>query len=104
MCIQKVCAVPLKCAPSSKKNDRLRLVAGDNSDIPRNLHNIVVSIHPIVTFQALHDYLRPRVAGLLSSSRLSGMFAALAASGFVGSTSKPPASSSLRVGDLILDE
>jgi E3 ubiquitin-protein ligase TRIP12 len=49
----------------------------------------VVSIHAIATFQALHDYLRPRVAGLLSSSRLSGMFAALAASGFVGSTSKP---------------
>ena len=69
---------------------RLRLVAGDESDIPRNLHNIVVSIHAIATFQALHDYLRPRVAGLLSgSSRLSGMFAALAASGFVGSSSKP---------------
>lgn len=66
---------------------RLRLVAGDESDVPRNLHNIVVSIHAIATFQALHDYLRPRVAGLLSSgSRLSGMFAALAASGFVGSS------------------
>ena len=48
-----------------------------------------MSIHAIATFQALHDYLRPRVAGLLSSSRLSGMFAALAASGFVGSSSKP---------------
>jgi E3 ubiquitin-protein ligase TRIP12 len=54
----------------------------------------VVSIHAIATFQALHDYLRPRVAGLLSSSRLSGMFAALAASGFVGSTSKPAADDS----------
>lgn len=64
-------------------------MAGDDSDIPKNLHNIVVSIHAIATFQALHDYLRPRVAGLLNgSSRLSGMFAALAASGFVGS-SKP---------------
>lgn len=62
-------------------------MAGDDSDIPRNLHNIVVSIHAIATFQALHDYLRPRVAGLLSGgSRLSGMFAALAASGLVGST------------------
>lgn len=70
---------------------RLRLVAGDDPDIPRNLHNIVVSIHAIATFQALHDYLRPRVAGLLSSgSRLSGMFAALAASGLVGSTPRPP--------------
>ncbi|KAJ7251448.1 hypothetical protein C8J57DRAFT_1078213 [Mycena rebaudengoi] len=67
---------------------RLRLVAGDESDVPRNLHNIVVSIHAIATFQALHDYLRPRVAGLLGSgSRLSGMLAALAASGFNGSAS-----------------
>ncbi|KAJ7066382.1 ubiquitin-protein ligase [Mycena amicta] len=63
---------------------RLRLVAADDqSDVPRNLHNIVVSIHAIATFQALHDYLRPRVAGLLGSgSRLSGMLAALANSGF----------------------
>ena len=57
----------------------------------------MVSIHAIATFQALHDYLRPRVAGLLSSSRLSGMFAALAASGFVGSTSKPTADDSSKV-------
>ncbi|KAF5336718.1 hypothetical protein D9758_015081 [Tetrapyrgos nigripes] len=67
---------------------RLRLVAEDESGIPRNLHNIVVSIHAIATFQALHDYLRPRVAGLMgsTSSRLSGMLAALAASGFAGSS------------------
>lgn len=71
----------------------------DDSDIPRNLHNIVVSIHAIATFQALHDYLRPRVAGLLNSgSRLHGMLAALAASGFSSSglrghstgTTQPP--------------
>ncbi|PCH36373.1 hypothetical protein WOLCODRAFT_28515 [Wolfiporia cocos MD-104 SS10] len=62
---------------------RLRLVAAEDSDVPKGLSNIVVSIHAIATFQALHDYLRPRVAGLLpSSSRLSGMLAALAASGF----------------------
>ncbi|KAF5336031.1 hypothetical protein D9611_006309 [Ephemerocybe angulata] len=60
---------------------RLRLIAEPDTDIPRNLHNIAVSIHAIATFQALHDYLRPRVAGLLGgNSRLSGMFAALAAS------------------------
>ncbi|KAJ7656329.1 hypothetical protein DFH06DRAFT_991588 [Mycena polygramma] len=70
---------------------RLRLVAGDESDVPRNLHNIVVSIHAIATFQALHDYLRPRVAGLLGGgSRLSGMLAALAASGFTGSAPPTP--------------
>ncbi|KAJ7739810.1 ubiquitin-protein ligase [Mycena metata] len=59
---------------------RLRLVAGDESDVPRNLHNIV----------ALHDYLRPRVAGLLGGggSRLSGMLAALA--GFTGTAARTP--------------
>ena len=57
-------------------------MTAEDSDIPRNLSNIVVRIHAIATFQALHDYLRPRVSGLLSSSsRLSGMLAALAASG-----------------------
>ncbi|KAL0953368.1 hypothetical protein HGRIS_004605 [Hohenbuehelia grisea] len=59
---------------------RLRLVSGEDSEAPRSMHNIVVSIHAIATFQALHDYLRPRVSGLLStSSRLSGMLAALQA-------------------------
>ncbi|KAJ6520584.1 hypothetical protein DFH09DRAFT_1287453 [Mycena vulgaris] len=68
---------------------RLRLVAGDESDVLRNLHNIVVSIHAITTFQALHD---SHVAGLLGGgSRLSGMLAALAASGFNGSASRTPA-------------
>ena len=63
---------------------RLRLVAVDGSDIPRNCSNIIVSIHAIATFQALNDYLRPRISGLLGGmggSRLSGMLAALAASG-----------------------
>lgn len=63
---------------------RLRLVAEEGSDIPRNCSNIIVSIHAIATFQALNDYLRPRVSGLLGAmggSRLSGMLAALAASG-----------------------
>ncbi|KAG6821487.1 hypothetical protein H0H93_010211 [Arthromyces matolae] len=71
---------------------RLRLVAGDDSDIPRNLHNIVVSIHAIATFEALHDYLRPRVAGLLNGSRLQGMLAALA--GFAGANPEASASAS----------
>lgn len=69
------------------------MVADDDSDIPQNLHNIVVSIHAIATFQALHEYLRPRVAGLLSGGyKLSGMFAALTASGLgPGSTSRTTA-------------
>lgn len=57
------------------------MVAEDDVEIPKSLQNIVVSIHAIATFQALHDYLRPRVAGVIggSASRLSGMLAALAA-------------------------
>ena len=66
---------------------RLRLVAGEDSDIPKNLHNIVVSIHAIATFQALHDYLRPRVAGLILNGRLSGM---LASAPSAGSSSREP--------------
>ncbi|KAJ7670440.1 hypothetical protein B0H17DRAFT_1209311 [Mycena rosella] len=70
---------------------RLRLVAGDESDAPRNLHNIVISIHAIATFQALHDYLCPRIAGLLGGgARLSGMLAALAASGFNSPAGRTP--------------
>lgn len=67
---------------------RLRLVADADSDIPRNLQSLVVSIHAIATFQALHDYLRPRVSGLFSDSpRLSSMLAALAASGLSSAAS-----------------
>lgn len=74
---------------------RLRLVAADDSDIPRNLNNMVVSIHAIATFQALHDYLRPRVSGLFSGS--SRLLAAALASGFGAgpSSSRPSLSESL---------
>jgi len=74
---------------------RLRLVADDDSGVPRNLHNIVVSIHAIATFQALHDYLRPRVAGLLgsgSAARLSSMAAGM--SGMLAALSSAHASGS----------
>lgn len=59
---------------------RLRLV-GEGSDITRSCTNITVSIHAIATFQALHDYLRPRVSnqGLPPNSRISGKLAAFAA-------------------------
>lgn len=69
---------------------RLRLVADNESDIPRNLQNMVVSIHAIATFQALNDYLRPRITGLMSTGGLSGMLAALAASGFGPAGSRNP--------------
>jgi len=41
---------------------RLRLVADDESDIPRPYRNIMVSIHAITTFKSLDDYLRPRIS------------------------------------------
>lgn len=64
--------------------------------MPKTLSNIIVSIHAIATFQALHDYLRPRVAGLMAGgSRLSNMLAALASSGLA-----PGASSSGLLGDI----
>ena len=43
------------------KQIRLKLVADDDSDIPRPYRNIMVSIHAIATFKALDDYLRPRI-------------------------------------------
>lgn len=68
------------------KQIRLKLVADDDSDIPKPYRNIMVSIHAIATFKALDDYLRPRIS--LSDrprgsrqSALSGALAALAAAG-----------------------
>ncbi|EPE26658.1 Hect, E3 ligase catalytic [Glarea lozoyensis ATCC 20868] len=68
------------------KQIRLKLVADDESEIPRPYRNIMVSIHAIATFKALDDYLRPRIS---MSERprgsrregLSGALAALAAAG-----------------------
>jgi E3 ubiquitin-protein ligase TRIP12 len=44
------------------KQIRLKLVADDDSDIPRHYRNIMVSIHAITTFKSLDDYLRPRIS------------------------------------------
>ena len=44
------------------KQLRLRLVADDDSAIPKPFRNIMVAIHAIATFKALDDYLRPRVS------------------------------------------
>ena len=56
--------------PSSmlSKQIRLKLVADEDSDIPRPYRHIMVSIHAIATFKALDDYLRPRMS-LASRSR-----------------------------------
>ena len=71
------------------------MIATEGSDVPKALNNIVVSIHAIATFQALHDYLRPRISGLLNSSRI---FAALTGSLSSASSSRPqpPAEGSTR--------
>lgn len=44
------------------KQLRLKLVADEESGIPRPYRNIMVSIHAIATFKALDDYLRPRIS------------------------------------------
>ncbi|KAF7892018.1 hypothetical protein EAF00_008320 [Botryotinia globosa] len=69
------------------KQIRLKLVADEDSEIPRSYRNIMVSIHAIATFKALDDYLRPRIS-LSDRPRpprardgLSGALAALAAAG-----------------------
>lgn len=44
------------------KQLRLKLVAEDESSIPKTYRNIMVSIHAIANFKALDDYLRPRIS------------------------------------------
>lgn len=71
------------------KQIRLRLVADEDSNIPRPYRNIMVSIHAIATFKSLDDYLRPRIS--LSErprpSRRDGLSRALAAIAGVGGLS-----------------
>ncbi|KAF4452694.1 E3 ubiquitin-protein ligase TRIP12 [Fusarium austroafricanum] len=61
------------------KQIRLRLVADDESEIPRPYRNIMVSIHAIATFKSLDDYLRPRITERPRGSRRDGVARALAA-------------------------
>ncbi|WKT46509.1 hypothetical protein QSH57_011383 [Fusarium oxysporum f. sp. vasinfectum] len=64
------------------KQIRLRLVADDDSEIPRPYRNIMVSIHAIATFKSLDDYLRPRISineRSRGSARRDGVARALAA-------------------------
>ena len=67
------------------KQLRLRLVADDESGIPRPYRNIMVSIHAIATFKALDDYLRPRISmserprGMRSRDGITSAMAAYAA-------------------------
>lgn len=68
------------------KQIRLKLVADDDSGIPRPYRNIMVSIHAIATFKSLDDYLRPRISlserprGSRNREGLSRALAAMAGS------------------------
>jgi E3 ubiquitin-protein ligase TRIP12 len=70
------------------KQIRLKLVADEDSEIPRPYRNIMVSIHAIATFKALDDYLRPRISMSerppRGSRRGEGLAHALAALGHPG--------------------
>ncbi|OAA56037.1 hect [Cordyceps fumosorosea ARSEF 2679] len=77
------------------KQIRLRLVADDDSNIPRPYRNIMVSIHAIATFRSLDDYLRPRIS--LSerpriAGRRDGLTQALAAMAGLPLSGVPPGS------------
>ncbi|KAK3952298.1 hypothetical protein QBC32DRAFT_314087 [Pseudoneurospora amorphoporcata] len=72
------------------KQIRLKLVADEESDIPRSYRNIMVSIHAITTFKSLDDYLRPRISlsdrphGASRRDAVTRALAAMGASGFMG--------------------
>lgn len=44
------------------KQLRLRLIADEESDIPKPYKNMMVSIHAVANFKALDEYLRPRIS------------------------------------------
>ena len=74
------------------KQLRLKLVADEESGIPKPYRNIMVSIHAIATFKALDDYLRPRIslAERPRGSRNRDSIAAYAAAMAEGRSPGPP--------------
>jgi E3 ubiquitin-protein ligase TRIP12 len=75
------------------KQLRLKLVAEDDSGIPKSYRNIMVSIHAIATFKALDDYLRPRMhvaADRPRGSRTRDQLAAYAQAMAEGRAPPPP--------------
>jgi E3 ubiquitin-protein ligase TRIP12 len=74
------------------KQLRLKLVADEDSGIPKSYRNIMVSIHAIAMFKALDDYLRPRIS--LSErprgGRRSDQFAAAYAQALAEGRAPPP--------------
>ncbi|KAF2735829.1 hypothetical protein EJ04DRAFT_575809 [Polyplosphaeria fusca] len=74
------------------KQLRIKLVADDDSGIPKAYRSIMVSIHAIATFKALDDYLRPRIsmAERPRGSRNRDTIAAYAAALAEGRSPVPP--------------
>ncbi|KAK8858675.1 hypothetical protein IAR55_002904 [Kwoniella newhampshirensis] len=66
-------------ASSLSRTMRIRLQADDGEDVPKHVSTLTVTIQAIAPMQALHDYLRPRVADANYGNGLSRMFAAYAA-------------------------
>lgn len=85
------------------KQIRLKLVADDESNIPRAYRNIMVSIHAIATFKSLDDYLRPRIslAERPVISRRDGLSRALAAVAGMGGL--PFGSAAAAAGSRLVD-
>lgn len=63
---------------------RIKLSAEAGQDVPRHVGNLSVTIQAIAPLQALHDYLRPRVADGNYGSGLSRMLAAYGGGGLGG--------------------
>jgi E3 ubiquitin-protein ligase TRIP12 len=74
------------------KQLRLKLVADEDSGIPKSYRNIMVSIHAIAMFKALDDYLRPRISASERprGSRTRDEFAAYAQALAEGRAPPPP--------------
>ena len=65
-------------ASSLSRTMRVRLVAEEGQDIPKQVSTLSITIQAIAPMQALHDYLRPRIADGSFGSNMSSMFAAYA--------------------------
>lgn len=66
---------------------RLKLVAEDQTEVPKSCQNLMVSIHAIAPFSALDEYLKPRIAGVLPfrPELTPGLLQALAGTGLPSS-------------------
>ncbi|KKA29263.1 hypothetical protein TD95_004292 [Thielaviopsis punctulata] len=77
------------------KQIKLKLVADEDSNVPRAYRSLMVSIHAIASFQSLADYLRPRISitpvseldGISHTGRFAALSQALAAINNTGALS-----------------